>query len=131
MAQRDRAIAGAATLLLLVGMPVGWLPGSTGDVIGMIVACLISIGLMVAGVTWFIPRERAAGRAAQSALIVGIVAIVSLIVFWTSLPFPIGAAALALGIGARAVPENRGQATVGAVLGGVAIVLAFVALLIG
>jgi hypothetical protein len=45
--QRDRLVAGIAALLLLIGMPIGWLGGgtSTGDAIAFVVALLISLGL--------------------------------------------------------------------------------------
>ena len=64
----------------------------------------------------------------------GIVAAVLLVVFWTGLPFPAGAAAVALGLFARGTPSQsgeRGKATAAIVLGGLAVLLAFVALLIG
>lgn len=135
-AQRDRAIAGVATLLLLVGMPIGWLSGgaSTGDVIGFIVAIAINLALMAAIVFGLVPRERAAGRAERTGLIVGIAALVLVLVFWTGLPFPLGAGAVALGVFARSAgPAGGGQsrATAAIVLGALAALLSFIGLLIG
>jgi hypothetical protein len=83
---------------------------------------------------WLVPRERAAGRASRSALILGIVALVTVVVFWTGLPFPLGAGAIALGLSAReaaAPAAGRGQATAGVALGALAVVASFVVLLVG
>jgi hypothetical protein len=137
--QRDNAIAAAATLLLLIGMPVGYLSGntSTGDVIGMVVLTLVSLALMAGFFLRLIPRERAAldaERAARTALILGVVAVVALVVFWTGLPFPLGAAAAALGLSARdrgPAEAGRGKATAAVVLGALAVLLAFAGLLTG
>ncbi len=133
--QRDRAIAGTATLLLLVGMPIGWLGGdtSTGDVIAFVIAMAISLALMAFIFLRFVPRQRAAGRAARTSLIMAIVAVVLLVGFWTGLPFPIAAGALALGLSGRAeAPEaGRGRATVAVVLGGLVLLVAFIGLLAG
>jgi len=134
--QRDRAIAGTATLLLLIGMPIGWLGSnaSTGDAIGFVVATAISLVLMAAIFLRLVPRERAAGRAARTSLIMAIVAAVLIVVFWTGLPFPLAAGAVALGLFGRATaPEagGRGKATVAIVLGGLVLLVAFVGLLTG
>ena len=131
---RDRNIALVAAVLLLIGMPVGWLPGSTGDVIGMIVALLIDLTVMAAVILWLVARERTIGgeRASRSALILGIVSVLVGIVFWTGLPFGFGAGAIALGLSQReAGAARRGMATGGAVLGAIAVVASFVLLLIG
>jgi hypothetical protein len=135
-AQRDRAIAGIAALLLLIGMPIGWLSGntSTGDAIGFVVATLISLALIAGIFLWLLPRERAAGRAARSALILAIISLVLIVVFWTGFPFGFAAGAVALGLSARgAAPQagGQGKATVAIVLGALVMLLAFVGLLTG
>src|SRR6476659_6297705 len=96
-AQRDGVIAGVAALLLLIGMPIGWLTGdtSTGDRIAFVVALLISLGLLAAVFLWLLPRERAAGRAARTSLILAIVGVVLLVVFWTGFCFSLAAGAVA------------------------------------
>ena len=135
VAQRDRTIALVCAALLLIGMPVGWLPGSTGDVVGLIVISLVCLALMGWIVLWLVPRERAAARerASRTALILGVLAILSCLVFWTGLPFPIGAGAIALGLWLResGPAEGRGRATASVALGALAVVAAFVVLLIG
>src|SRR5919201_3115046 len=91
--RRDRNIALVAAILLLIGMPIGWLPGSTGDVIGLIVISLVVLAIMAGLILWLVPRERLASqRANRSALILGIVSILVGLVFWTGLPFAVGAA---------------------------------------
>jgi hypothetical protein len=134
--QRDRLIAGVAALLLLIGMPIGWLSGdtSTGDAIAFVVALLISLGLLAAVFLWLLPRERAAGRAARTSLTLAIVSVVLLVVFWTGFCFALAAGAVALALSARdAGPEagGRGKATVALVLGALVMLVAFVGLLIG
>lgn len=135
-AQRDRAIAGIAALLLLIGMPIGWLSGntSTGDAIAFVVATLISLALIAGIFLWLLPRERAAGRAARSALVLAIISLVLIVVFWTGFTFGFAAGAVALGLSARgAAPQARGQgkATVAIVLGALVMLLSFVGLLTG
>ncbi|HEX6461342.1 MAG TPA: hypothetical protein VF032_20660 [Thermoleophilaceae bacterium] len=134
--RRDRNIAFVCAVLLLIGMPVGWLPGSTSDVIGMCVIGLAVLAIMAGLILWFLPRERThpTSRVNRTALILGIVAIITCGVFWTGLPFAVGAAALALGVSQResvGAGEGRGKATTGAVLGGIAVLASFVLLLIG
>jgi uncharacterized membrane protein YfcA len=135
VAQRDRNLALISALLLLIGMPVGWLPGSTSDVIGMCVISVIVLALLAGVMLWLVPRERRAShRASRSALILGIVSIVVGGVFWTGLPFAFAPAAIALGLSQReSTPEgqSRGMATAGVALGAFAAVASFVLLLIG
>jgi hypothetical protein len=133
--QRDRNIALVAALGLLIAMPIGWLPGSTGDVVGMIVISIAVLAIMAGLILWLVPRERrAAGRANRSALILGVLSIIVGGVFWTGLPFAVGAAAIALGLSQResaAEGEGRGMATAAAVLGGIAVLASFVLLIVG
>ena len=59
--QRDRIIAGIAAVLLLIGMPVGYLSGDTssGEVIGLIVLTLLMLAAIAAVFLWLVPREEA------------------------------------------------------------------------
>jgi hypothetical protein len=133
--RRDRNIALVSALLLLIGMPVGWLPGSTSDVIGMFVFIVVVLAIEAGLVLWLVPRERAATeRANRSALILGILSILVGLVFWTGLPFAVGPAAIALGLSQReSTPAGRGRgmSTTAIVLGGFAILATFVLCLIG
>jgi hypothetical protein len=134
---RDRAIAGVTAVLMLIGMSVGWLTDdpSTGDVIGYIVLnvlWLIAIALLV---TRFVPGWRASGaeRATRVGLILGVLALVTCLVFWTGLPFPLGLGAILLGLWARETggAAVRGKATAALGLGGFAVLASFVVLLVG
>lgn len=137
LSQRDRAIGGGAALLLLIGMPVAYLGGktSTGDVIGLIVLTLVMLGAIAAVFLRLVPRHEARpDDASRTGLILGVIAVIAVVVFWTGLPFPIGAGAIALGLVGQesAAPTARkGRAVAAVVLGSIAIALAFVALLVG
>jgi hypothetical protein len=117
-------------------MPIGYLSGdtSTGDVIGLIVLGLVSLVLIVAVETWLVPRERALppGRTARTALILGVLAVLTVVVFWTGVPFPLGAGAIMLGLSLRdSAPAETGRATAAAVLGAIGVLASFVLLLVG
>jgi hypothetical protein len=129
-----------AAVLLLIGMPVGWLGGSTstGDVIGMLVLILVMLGLMVAIFQRYVPRQLVAAdgvnRPARTGLILGILAFIALAIFWTGLTFPLGAGAVALGVAGRELAPRAGdggRATAALVLGAFAVLAAFVLLLVG
>jgi hypothetical protein len=132
---RDRQIAIVSAVLLVIGMPVGYLPGSTGDTIGLIVLSLVSLALLAGIVFWLVPRERAAPRpqAERTVLILGVLAALSFLLFWTGLPFALGAGAIALGLSLRdsAPAGGQGRATAAVVLGALAILASFVILLVG
>lgn len=130
---RDRTIAAVAAVALLISLPIGWLAsdGSTGQIVGVIVALIICLAVLAAIMRWLVPRERAAGRASRTALILGIVALVLCVVFWTGLPVSIGAGAVALGLSARTAGGGDTRANVGIGLGAFAVLAPFIALLAG
>jgi hypothetical protein len=134
---RDRAIAGGAAVLMIAGMAVGWLTDdpSSGDVIGFAVILVVMLGAIALLVTRFVPNWRASGvdRAARIGLILGVLALVTCVVFWTGLPFPLGVGAILLGLWAResGAASARGKATAALGLGGFAVLAAFVVLLVG
>jgi hypothetical protein len=137
LSTRDRAIGGAAALLLLIGMPVAYLSGktSTGDVIGLIVLTLVMLAAIAYVFLRLVPQHEArADDAARTGLILGVVSVIAVVVFWTGLPFPLGAGAIALGlVGQESAAPTAGKArAVAAVaLGSIAIAIAFIALLFG
>ena len=134
---RDRTIAGVAAVLMVAGMAVGWLTDdpSTGDVIGFAVITILWLIAIALLVTRFVPGWRASGaeRATRIGLILGVLALITCVVFWTGLPFPFGVGAILLGLWARETgPANvRGKATAALGLGAFAIVASFVVLLVG
>jgi hypothetical protein len=59
-------------------------------------------------------------------------AVLTVLVFWTGLPFPLGAGAIALSLSLReSVPAENGRATGAVVLGAIGVVASFVLLLVG
>ncbi|MCA1705024.1 MAG: hypothetical protein LC808_17885 [Actinobacteria bacterium] len=95
----------ATAVLVTVGnafaylLDVGGNDADDEDVGGFLAATLIAIGIGAFLIMWLIPRElsqRDTGRTARSALIVGALAFVTLVVFWTGLPFVLGVPALYL-----------------------------------
>jgi hypothetical protein len=136
--RHDRTIAAASAVLLLIGMPVGYFSGhtSTGEVIGFFVLTALSLALTAWLVLWLVPRERAAGpeRATRTALSLGVLALLAEALFWTGLPFPLGAGAIALGLALRerqAPSAGRRKATTALALGAFAEATSFVGLLAG
>jgi hypothetical protein len=134
-APSDKAIASLCALLLVVSLPINWLNDpSMSDQLALGVALLINLGLLAAVFQWFVAEERVlTERTARSALITGVVAVLLLPIFWTGLMFPVGAGALALGLGGHRAGANPrdAKATVGALLGAIAVVGGFVLLLVG
>jgi hypothetical protein len=129
-APHDRAIAAVAAVLVLVGLPFAWLSGSTstGDVIGMIVAAIVVLALLAVGFLWLLPHERAASyRTARTALVLGVLAFVTSLAFWTGVPLAIGATAVALALPLR----GDGRARAGLVLGAIGLIGSFVFLIVG
>jgi hypothetical protein len=136
--RRDRTVAAASGLLLLIGMPVAYFSGdtSTGEVIGFFVLTALSLALTAWLVLWLVPHQRAAGpeRATRTAMTLGVLALIANAFFWTGLPFPLGAGAIALGLWLRERPAHSGsrvKATTALALGAFAEVTSFVALLVG
>jgi peptidoglycan/LPS O-acetylase OafA/YrhL len=131
-------MVGAVTaVLMVVGMAIAYFSGdtSTGEIVAFFVLTglwLIAIALLV---TRFVPSWRAGApeRATRTALILGVLALVACVVFWTGLPFPLGAGAIMLGLTLResAPAKARTKATIALGLGVVAVLASFVVLLIG
>lgn len=134
---RDPTIGAVTAVLLVVGMAIAYFSGdtSTGEIVGFFVLAglwLIAIALLV---TRFVPSWRAGSpeRATRTALILGVLALIACVAFWTGLPFPLGAGAIMLGLTLReSAPANaRTKATIALGLGGFAVLASFVLLLIG
>jgi hypothetical protein len=152
--------------LIVVGLAFAYLSvlnDEDADVVGFVIVTLVAIALSAFLVLWLVPREEAqpgAHRPARTALILGIVAFVTLFGFWTGLPFVFGVPALYLGAVGQArvrerpttrreerdesdeadepdaaeTPSERlggGEALAGTVLGAAAVVLGLLLCLIG
>jgi hypothetical protein len=153
---QPQLLAGAA-LLIVVGMAFAYLQGDS-DVRGFFIASVIGIAVAAFLLLWLVPREEAqsgAHRPSRTALILGILAVVTLIGFWLGLPFALGVPAVYLGAVGQArarqrrpaaatpgtgdepaaeVPSERtggGEALAAAVLGALALVVGLIACVVG
>jgi hypothetical protein len=133
-------IAAATAALLAVSLAFGyWVNVGNEDpdvlawIIMSIIGSLIAAGLLLR----FVPATEAEtdGNApARRALVLGVVAFVTVIGFWTGLPIALGVPALVLAAEGRARSATHGQgaeATAGAVLAGFAVIAAVVMLVTG
>jgi hypothetical protein len=77
----------------------------------------VSLILALALFGWVIPRT---DRSARAGLVVGLLAILSVAVYWTGLPYVLGPAAVVLGLVGRSRGESPPQATTAVVLGALA-----------
>jgi hypothetical protein len=134
-------ILAATAAILVVSTAMGyWLLVGNGDdkeytgwIIVSVVGTLIAAGLLLR----FVPATEAdadGNAPARRGLVLGAVAFVALVVFWTGLPIIVGIPALVLAAEGRAragTHGHGGEATAGAVLGGFAALAAVVLLIVG
>jgi hypothetical protein len=105
--------------------------------VGWIIVSLVGTAILAALLLRFVPatEEETDGNApARRALVLGVAALVTLVVFWTGLPIILGVPALVLAAEGQARAATYGQggeATAGAVLGGFAALAAVVLLIAG
>ena len=118
MARRTQ-IALAAMVLAVVLLAIGAYGGDDDDTGYFIIASLIAIFVAIAFFWGLLPRITQPGL---GALMIGILAVGTIIVFWLGLPTILGAAAIALGLDGREDSGEPGKATVGIVLGALAVV---------
>jgi hypothetical protein len=132
------AIATAA--IIVVSTAFGyWILADSGDkeVVGWIIVSIAASLIAAALLLRFVPATEAEsdGNApARRALVLGVLALITVAVFWTALPIALGVPALVLGAEGRARSATLGQggeATAGALLGGVAALAAVVILIAG
>jgi hypothetical protein len=105
---------------------------SDGDVGGWIGLSLFGIALSAVLVLVAVPRLRGDNRR-TAVLAFGIGAVVTCVVFWSALPFALGAAALAAAAPEDDTPEGEAPApsSAGVLLAVLAIVAAFILCLVG
>jgi hypothetical protein len=102
-----------AALLIVVGLAFAYLLDVGGnddssDVAGFVTVSIVAIAIAAFLVLWLVPREAGqagAHRPGRTSLILGILAVLTLIGFWTALPFVLGVPALYLG----AVGQDRAR----------------------
>lgn len=100
--------------------------GEQGGGSEFVISAAISLAVAAALFGWYIPR---AGRPAGGGLVTGLLALASVAVFWSGLPFVLGAAGAVLGWTGRARDEKP-VATAALLIGVLAFVLGVVAVVI-
>lgn len=139
-----RTLAAATAVLIFVALAFGYVLDVTNneegdaDVVGWLIVSAAASVIAAALLLRFVPASEADpgghNKPARHALILSVVSVITLVVFWTGLPFAFGVPALALAATGRArAPQegHGGQATAAAVLAALAIVLALVVCITG
>ena len=138
LARTPRATLLGATAVLTAGaLAVAFLQGGedeNGDVVGWLIMSALSIAVAAVFLLRVVPNAERAGTAERTSATLGLVAFVSLIVFWTGLPFALGVPAAVLGASAlerHPHGARRGEATAALVLAAAAIALGLVLCVVG
>ena len=110
-------IAVAATVLHAVAMIPGYAEGD-GFMVGEFLSIIaISLAVSLAVFLLAVPKG-----GAVTSVVLGVLALVSSLVFWALLTGPLAAAAAVIGLRERQLPERRGLATAGLALAALAVV---------
>jgi hypothetical protein len=120
---RHAGIAAASVALAIVLVAIGAYRGDEDDTGYFLVASAITIVVAVVLFWGIVPRI---SRPGLGGLIIGILAVVSLVVFWLGLPSPLAGAAAVLGLAARDSGLEAGKGTAALALAAVAVVAAVV-----
>ena len=125
---RRTGIAAASVALAIVLLAIGAYGGDDDDTGYFLIASAITIAVAVVLFWVIVPRIT---RPGLGGLIIGILAVVSLVVFWLGLPAPLAGAAAVLGLTARESGSEAGKGTAALALAAVAVVAAVVFAFIG
>lgn len=126
-------------VLLFVSLAFGyWLTtDDEQEVLAWVIVCSVGTLIMAALLLRFVPATESefdGNPPARRALVLGAVAVVAILFFWTGLPIVLGVPALVLAAEGRARANTHGggtEATAGAILAGFAIVVTAVASIAG
>ena len=125
---RRTGIAAASVALAIVLLAIGAYSGDDDDTGYFLVASGIAICVAFVLFWGIVPRIT---RPGLGGLIIGILAVVSLAVFWLGLPSPLAGAAAVLGLAARESGSEAGKGTAALALAAIAVVAAVVFAFIG
>jgi hypothetical protein len=139
-----RTLAAATAALIFVALLFAYVLDVTnnedgeGDVVGWLIVSAVASLIAAALLMRFVPASEAEpsgdNKPARRALILGVLSVITVVVFWTGLPFALGVPALALAATGRArAPQegHGGQATAAAVLAALAILASIVVCITG
>ncbi|HEX6712634.1 MAG TPA: hypothetical protein VF066_04585 [Thermoleophilaceae bacterium] len=125
---RTTILAVTAAILVISTACGYWLvAGGDDEVVGWIIVSVVGTLIAAGLLLRFVPATEAetdGNVPARRALVLGIVALITCVVFWTGLPIVIGIPALVLAAEGRARDATYGQgteATAGAILAGFAV----------
>jgi hypothetical protein len=126
---RRTGIAAASVALAIVLLAIGAYGGDEEDATRyFLVASAITIAVAAVLFWGIVPRIT---RPGLGGLIIGILAVGSLVVFWLGLPSPLAGAAAVLGLAARESGSEAGKGTAALALAAIAVVAAVVFAFIG
>jgi hypothetical protein len=125
---RRTGIAAASVALAIVLVAIGAYGGDEDDTSYFLIASAIVIAVAVVLFWGIVPRIT---RPGLGGLIIGILAVVSLVVFWLGLPSPLAGAATVLGLAARESGSEVGKGNAALALAAIAVVAAVVLAFIG
>jgi hypothetical protein len=134
-----RTLTAVTAVLIFAALAFGYLSNDEeGDVLSWLIVSAVASVIAALMLMRFVPATESdpdgANKPARRALILGVLSVVTIVIFWTGLPFALGVPALALAATGRArAPQegHGGQATAAAILAALAIVLAIVACIAG
>ena len=137
-------LAAATALLIFVALAFAYVLDVTNnesgdsDVVGWLIVSAVSSLIAAALLVRFVPATEAdpstENKPARRGLILGVLSLVTVVAFWTGLPFALGVPALALAASgnARAPQQGHGgQATAATALAALAIVASIVLCITG
>ena len=125
---RRTGIAAASVALAIVLLAIGAYSGDEDDTSYFLVASAITIAVAVVLFWGIVPRVT---RPGLGGLVIGILAVVSLVIFWLGLPSPLAGAAAVLGFAARESGSEVGKGNAALALAAMAIVAAVVFAFVG
>ncbi|HEX5895337.1 MAG TPA: hypothetical protein VFY47_03335 [Thermoleophilaceae bacterium] len=137
-----QTLAVATAVLIFAALAFAYVVGVSddeeGDVVGWLIVSALASLIAAALLLRFVPASESDpdgdNKPARHALILGVLSLVTIVVFWTGLPFALGVPALALaatGRGRAPQQGHGGQATAAAVLAALAILLSIVVCITG
>jgi hypothetical protein len=129
----DRLAGGLTAAIAVAAMAAAnfiGVAGEDGGLMPFLVTTAITLLMVALVFGWAIPRYRD-GAAGKAALVLAVLAVVTLIGYWSGIPEVLAPAAIVLGLAGRRHESGRGLATAAVVLGSVAYLVSLFASVAG